>query len=102
MKKGSILVGDRCFASYFGVGELLQREIDGVFRMHQRRKIDFRRGRCLGITDISWSGKSQPVRNGWTKQRMDKCLKNFEVRQLRYQLPNPATGPRDCSGDNTA
>ena len=51
MKAGAILLGDRSFASYFGIAELLHRQIDGVFRMHQRRKIDFRRGRCLGVTD---------------------------------------------------
>jgi hypothetical protein len=30
---------------------LLQRQVDGVFGTHQRRKVDFRRGRCLGIDD---------------------------------------------------
>jgi hypothetical protein len=49
---GSVdLLGDQSFASYFGIAELLQRAIDGVFPIHQRRTIDFRRGRCLGILD---------------------------------------------------
>jgi hypothetical protein len=34
MKAGSIVLGDRSFASYFGIAALLQRKIDGVFRMH--------------------------------------------------------------------
>ena len=89
MKKGSILVGDRCFASYFGVGELLQREIDGVFRMHQRRKIDFRRGRCLGITDhiVVWQ---KPARPEWMDEAAYAQMpEELRVRELRYQVAQP-------------
>ena len=38
------------------------KNIDGVFRMHQRRKIDFHRGRCLGVTDhqVLWQKPKRP------------------------------------------
>jgi hypothetical protein len=64
LKKGAILLGDRSFASYFGIAELFKRRIDGVFRIQQCRKIDFRRGRCLGIEDhrVLWH---KPARLKW-------------------------------------
>jgi DDE family transposase len=89
IKRGSILVGDRCFASYFGIAELLQREIDGVFRMHQRRKVDFRRGRCLGISDhiVIWQ---KPDRPEWMDEATYAQMPDeIRVRELRYQVEQP-------------
>jgi hypothetical protein len=89
MKAGSILLGDRCFASYFGIAELRQREIDGVFRMHQRRKIDFRRGRYLGITDhvVNWQ---KPERPEWMDEATYAQVPNeIRVRELRFRVEQP-------------
>jgi len=89
IKKGSILLGDRSFASYFGIAELLQRDIDGVFRMHQRRKIDFRRGRCLGISDhiVIWQ---KPERPEWMAEATYAQMPDeIRVRELRYQVEQP-------------
>ena len=89
MKAGSILLGDRSFASYFGIAELLQREIDGVFRMHQRRKIDFRRGRCLGITDhiVIWQ---KPARPEWMDVATYAQMPDeMRVRELRFRVEQP-------------
>jgi putative transposase len=89
MKTGSILLGDRSFSSYFGIAELLQREIDGVFRMHQRRKIDFRRGRCLGTTDhiVIWR---KPQRPEWMDEATYIQMPDeIRVRELRYQVEQP-------------
>ena len=89
MKKGSILLGDRSFASYFGIAELLEREIDGVFRMHQRRKLDFRRGRCLGITDhiVIWQ---KPDRPEWMDEATYAQMPDeMHVRELRFRVEQP-------------
>jgi hypothetical protein len=87
MKAGSILLGDRSFASYFGIAQLLQQQMDGVFRMHQRRKIDFRRGRCLGITDhlVRWQ---KPVdRPEWMDEATYALMPaEMLVRELRYKV----------------
>ena len=42
--------------------ELLQRGVDGLFRMHQRRKFDFRGGRQLGFEDhvVTWTKPERP------------------------------------------
>jgi Transposase DDE domain len=86
IKAGAILLGDRSFSSYFGIAELLHRHIDGVFRMHQRRKIDFRRGRCLGVTDhlVRWS---KPARPEWMDEATYALMpEEIWVRELRYRI----------------
>jgi hypothetical protein len=45
---GEIVLGDRYFSSYFGNAGLSRRGVDVLFRMHQRRKFDFRRGAGWG------------------------------------------------------
>ena len=103
MKAGSIVLGDRCFASYFGIAGLLERSIDGVFRMHQRRKIDFRRGRCLGVTDhiVIWQ---KPERPEWMDEATYARMPD-EMPGARVAVPGRATGlprGRDRVGDDPA
>ena len=89
MKAGSIVLGDRSFASYFGIAALRQQLIDGVFRMHQRRKIDFRRGRCLGVTDhiVIWR---KPERPEWMDEvRYAQMPDELRVREVRYTIDQP-------------
>ena len=54
LERGEIVLGDRYFASYFMIAELLQRGVDGLFRMHQRRKFDFRGGLTARGLKITW------------------------------------------------
>ena len=49
LEPGGVMLGDRIFASFFGILGLSERGVDGLFRMHQARKYDFRRGRRPGI-----------------------------------------------------
>ena len=62
LEPGEIVLGDRYFASYFMLAALIERGVDGLFRMHQRRKFDFRRGRRLGIEDhvVTWTKPERP------------------------------------------
>jgi Transposase DDE domain len=87
--KGAILLGDRYFASYFGIAALLHDGVDGVFRMHQRRKIDFRRGRCLGIEDhvVRWQ---RPKRPKWMDDSTyEQIPDEMWVRELRFRVQQP-------------
>jgi hypothetical protein len=87
MKAGSILLGDRSFASYFGIAQLLQRQMDGVFRMHQRRKIDFRRGRCLGVTDHLVRWQKPKERPEWMDEATYALMPDeMLVRELRFKI----------------
>jgi hypothetical protein len=89
LQPGEIVLGDRCFASFFGIAGLAQRGVDGLFRMHQRRKCDFRRGRRIAVTDhvVVWT---KPARPEWmdeaTYARMPDEL---EVRELRVSVRQP-------------
>lgn len=47
LSEGDVLVGDTAFASYAHLSLLLQRQVHGVFRAHQRQLISFRKDRKL-------------------------------------------------------
>jgi len=89
LEPGGILLGDCAFASFFGIAGLSERGLDGLFRMHQARKYDFRRGRRLGVEDhvVVWT---RPDRPAWmdeaTHRRMPAELR---VRELRFKVVQP-------------
>lgn len=62
LEAGEIVLGDRSFSSFFGIAGRSRRGVDSLFRMHQRRKYDFRRGRRLGIEDhvVTWTKPARP------------------------------------------
>jgi len=67
LRSGGIVLGDRHFGSSFGIAPLVERGVDGLFRMHQRREYDFRLGTRLGIEDhVVWWTK--PQRPEWMAQ----------------------------------
>ena len=51
LKKGDILLGDRAYGEYTTLAGLPQQGVDVVARLHQRRKVDFRKARRLGKND---------------------------------------------------
>jgi hypothetical protein len=86
LEAGEIVLGDRCFASFFGIAGLSRRDVDAVFRMHQRRKLDFRRGRRIGIEDhvVTWT---KPVRPDWMDEETHAGFADeLEVRELRVTI----------------
>jgi hypothetical protein len=89
LEAGEVVLGDRCFASFFGVAGLAQRGVDGLFRMHQRRKSDFRRGRRLAVTDhvVVWT---KPARPEWMdEETYARTPDELEVRELRVSVRQP-------------
>jgi hypothetical protein len=89
LEAGEIVLGDRYFASFFAIAGLSQRGVDGVFRMHQRREFDFRRGRRLGLGDhvVVWS---KPERPEWMDERTYAEMPDeLEVRELRVMVRRP-------------
>jgi hypothetical protein len=86
---GEIVLGDRYFASFFLLAQLMQRNVDGLFRMHQLRKFDFRRGRRLGIEDhtVTWM---KPARPDWMNEEMYAQIPGeLKVRELRFKVEQP-------------
>ena len=89
LEAGEIVVGDRYFASFFMLAELMRRDVDGLFRMHQRRKFDFRRGRRLGSEDhvVTWT---KPARPEWMDEETYAQIPNeLKVRELRFKVQQP-------------
>ncbi len=86
---GEIVLGDRYFGSFFGIAGLSGRGVDVLFRMHQRRKFDFRRGRRLGVLDhvVSWP---RPARPDWMDEATYAQIpEELTVRELRVTVDQP-------------
>jgi hypothetical protein len=61
LNPGDVLLADRGFCSFFSIHSLQARGVDSVMRLHQRRRVDFRRGKRLGKEDIllEWTKPAQ-------------------------------------------
>jgi Transposase DDE domain len=89
LEPGEIVLGDRYFASFFTLAELMRRDVDALFRMHQCRKFDFRRGRRLGSEDhvVTWT---KPQRPAWMDEKTYAQVPNeLKVRELRFKVQQP-------------
>jgi Transposase DDE domain len=89
LEAGEIVLGDRTFASFFGIAGLNERGVDVLFRMHQRRKFDFRKGRALGIEDhvVVWT---KPERPEWMdEETYGEIPDELTIRELRVEVEQP-------------
>jgi len=100
--RGDLLVGDRAFCSYAHLALLWARQVVGLFRMHQRRNVDFRRShqaraaglkwrriKRLGHCDqlVEWSKPDKCHCPAWMSPRdYARLLPTLRVRELRYTL----------------
>jgi hypothetical protein len=86
LEPGDVALADRYYGSYFDIFLLKRREVDSVFRLHQRRKCDFRRGRRLGREDQIVSG-DRPARPEWMDEATyDSVAETMEVRIIRIHV----------------
>lgn len=86
---GDVAVMDRFYCSFMMIALLLGQDVQVCARMHQRRHVDFRRGRRLGKYDhiIVWT---KPQRPTWMDQgTYDKIPKTLEMREIRYNVVQP-------------
>jgi hypothetical protein len=62
LQPGDIALADRFFCNYWVIADSQRRGVDVVFRLHQTRKADFRRGRRLGPGDhiVTWPKSQRP------------------------------------------
>lgn len=66
-----------------------QRGVDVLFRMHQRRKFDFRLGWRVGVLDhvVTWS---KPARPDWMDEATyAEIPEELTVRELRVTVDQP-------------
>jgi hypothetical protein len=99
-KPGDVLVGDRGFCSFSHLALLLGRGVDAVFRVHQRKIVDFtadpqttssrpssRRLRALGAFDQVVQWFKPAIRPPWmTAEQFASLPKTITVRELRYKV----------------
>lgn len=86
---GDVAVADRFYCSFMMIGLLLERDVQTCARMHQRRHVDFRRGRRLGKYDhiIIWT---KPQRPTWMSQETYETIPDMiEMREIRYNVVQP-------------
>lgn len=89
LRAGDVVVADRYYCSYFMIALLIQQGVDVVFRLHQLRHYDFRRGRRLGQADhiVAWQ---RPQRPRWMNRATYASMpETLTVRELRFNVDNP-------------
>jgi putative transposase len=87
--RGDIILGDRYFCSYFMIAMLKELGVDAVFRLHQRRKYDFRRGQRLGDGDhlVEWF---KPARPKWMdEETYEQLPDSLRIREVQVRVEQP-------------
>jgi hypothetical protein len=84
---GDVVLADRAFGSYVDLVLVQQYSADAVFRKHQSRKSDFRRGKKLGIGDhiVTWS-KPKRCPAGMSQDEFGKLPEQVEVREIHVLI----------------
>jgi hypothetical protein len=88
-RRGEIVLADRCYCSYFMLAQCIELGLDCVFRLHQKRNVDFRRGQRLGKQDhlVQWT---RPARPEWMDQETyDRMPETLELRELQFHIDEP-------------
>jgi hypothetical protein len=86
---GDVLLADRYYCSYWLVALAQAGGVDVVFRLHQLRDYDFRRGRRLGRNDhvVCWH---KPQRPEWMDPATYAALpERLTVREIRFRVTTP-------------
>jgi hypothetical protein len=89
LRPGDVLVADRYYCSYWMIALAQELGVDVVFRLHQLRHYDFRRGRRLGRDDhvVEWL---KPRRPRWMdQQRYDALPETLTIREVRTVVTEP-------------
>jgi len=89
LEADDIVLGDRCYCSYFTIALLKELGVDFVVRLHQARTADFRRGRRLGQGDhlVEWI---RPARPAWMdEETYDRMPASIELREVLVHVNRP-------------
>jgi len=92
---GDVLLADTYFCSFFMIALLQSQRVDALFRQHQRRITDFRKGRRLGSKDhlVRWA---KPERPPWMDQATyDQIPDELVIRELAVRVKIPGFRPQE-------
>jgi hypothetical protein len=87
LEADDILLADRYYCAFADIALLQQRGVDTVFRKHQRRHSDFRRGERLGKYDhlITWQKPRQ--RPPWMdRETFDALPEELTLREIQFTI----------------
>lgn len=84
---GDIVIADRAFCSYALIASLLQNQVQSVMRLHQRRKIDWRRGRKIDRNSrlVTWHKPARPGKSGITLEEWRALPEIMTLRIVRVR-----------------
>ena len=88
---GDVAVMDRYYCSFMMIALLLNQRVQVCARMHQKRHVDFRRGKRLGPDDhlIQWTRPKQPT---WMDDETYQTIpETLELREVRFQVTTPGS-----------
>ena len=92
---GDIALADRFFCNYWVIADSLRRGVDVVFRLHQTRKADFRRGRRLGPDDhiVTWPKSQRP--DWMSPDEYAAMPKELKLREIRVRIKDKKKRTRE-------
>lgn len=87
LSANDIALADRAYGSYVDLALVAQQKADGVFRKHQRRRSDFRRGKRLGKGDhiVTWA-KPAACPNGMESDEFKALPDTLKVREVHFSI----------------
>ncbi len=88
-QRGDVVLADRAYGSYVDLARLQGRGVYGVFRLHQKRKADFRKGKRLGKDDrlMTWDRPDRWVPSvGVSRRDFETLPETLQVRLIRITV----------------
>jgi putative transposase len=89
LQVGDVVVADRFYCSFMMIALLLRRGVDVCARLHQRRHVDFRRGKRLGKYDhlVEWK---RPAKPPWMDEAIYAWIpEKIVLREMRFNVFQP-------------
>ena len=97
-KPRDLAVADRGFSSYVLIALLLLRGVGSLFRLHQARAADLRRGQRLGKNDRLFTWRKPWQKPSYLPKSLWKLIPDeLSVRVLRFQLQVPGFRPESVT-----
>ena len=92
LRPRDVVLGDRFYCTFADLAALRGRGGDGVFRLHQQRPADLRRGRRLGNGDrlVTWRRPTYNARpRGMSRSQWEALPETLTVRLIRVVVDTP-------------
>ena len=95
--EGDVAVTDRYYCSFMMIALLPGRKVQVCARMHQARRVDFRRGRRLGAYDhmIVWTRPARP--KGMDEETDDTIPETLKLREISFPIEEPGFRTRSIT-----